>query len=140
MTDAEAKLRQHADHLEIANLIARAALVVDMGSLDDYKGLYTDDASWEFPFGSRHGLPDIIQGARERRAVGETGPGTATRHVITTLTACLLDTDTAEADSYWLVYRDTTTTPTLRAMGHYHDTLKRQDDGWKIARRQITIG
>jgi 3-phenylpropionate/cinnamic acid dioxygenase small subunit len=121
-------------------LIARAALVCDMGTLDEYNGLYTEDASWEFPPAPRQGRPDIIAGARERRAAGETGPGSATRHSITTLAVTVVGADTAEADSYWLVYCDTTTTPTLRAMGHYHDTLRRQDDGWRIARRQITIG
>jgi uncharacterized protein (TIGR02246 family) len=140
MTDTAAISRQQADRLEIANLIARVALVADMGSVDDYQDLYTEDASWEFPGAPRRGLPDIMEGARERRAAGGVGPGTGTRHAISTLAVSELGEDTAEADSYFQFYTDTTTTPTLRLMGHYHDTLRRQDGAWRIARRQITIG
>jgi 3-phenylpropionate/cinnamic acid dioxygenase small subunit len=140
MSDAAAISSELSDRLEIASLIARVALVADMGSLDDYKGLYTEGASWEFPSAPRRGLPDIMEGARERRAAGDTGPGSATRHAITTLSVSVLSEDEAEADSYFLFYTDTTTTPTLRLMGHYHDTLQREDGAWRIARRQITIG
>jgi hypothetical protein len=46
----------------------------------------------------------------------------------------------ASSDSYWLFYGNTTTTPAVSLMGHYHDTLRRTPQGWKLARREITFG
>ncbi len=140
MTDA--LVAQTAAELKIRNAIARIALLADQGDLDDYVDQFTEDAVWDFPNGPRRGRDDIRAGAEERRAGGVTGPGSATRHVLTTVSV-QLDTgadDTATADSYFLFYQHTTTTPTLFNMGHYHDTFARQGDVWRLARRDITLG
>jgi hypothetical protein len=39
-----------------------------------------------------------------------------------------------------MFYGDTTTAPAVRLMGLYHDTFRRTDEGWKLARREITFG
>ena len=69
-----------------------------------------------------------------------TGPGSNTRHVITTVSVELGGEDDATADSYFLFYQNTTTAPTLFNMGHYHDTFARQGEVWRLARRDITLG
>ena len=69
--------------------------------------------------------PDILAGATERRTQGLTGPGSASRHVITTLAVQVHDDTTATADSYWMFWRDTDTAPAVFNMGHYHDTVRR---------------
>jgi uncharacterized protein (TIGR02246 family) len=129
-----------AAELEIRNVIARVAQLADHGDLEEYAGLFTEDGSWEYPGGPRRGRADILAGARERRSQRVTGPGSATRHVITTLAAQVEDAATATADSYWLFWRDTATSPVLHNMGHYHDVLRREDGVWRIARRVITLG
>jgi uncharacterized protein (TIGR02246 family) len=128
--------------LAVRNLIARVAHVADGGDLEESRELYTEDAVWEFPGSApRHGRDGILADVRQRRAEGVTGPGSATRHVITTLAVTVEDpAGTATADSYWLYYRDTTTAPVLLSMGHYHDTVRYDDGAWRIARRQITVG
>ena len=138
MTDALAA--QTAAELKIRNIIARLALLADEGDLDEYIGQFTEDAVWAFPTGTRRGRDDIRAGAEERRAGGVQGPGTATRHVITTLSVQLEGEDDATADSYFLFYQNTTTAPTLFNMGHYHDTFARQGEVWRLARRDITLG
>jgi 3-phenylpropionate/cinnamic acid dioxygenase small subunit len=130
-----------ADELTIRNIIARLAQLADMGDLDDYLKLWTEDASWEMPGApARKGHAEILQGARERRASGTQGPGTSTRHVVTTLAVQVDGADTASSDSYFLYVADTTSSPRLGSIGHYHDTLRRSTDGWRVARRQITFG
>jgi uncharacterized protein (TIGR02246 family) len=129
-----------ADELAIRNLIARVAHLADHGDIDQYVMLFTEDASWEFPAGPRRGRADIRAGAQQRRAEGQTGPGTSTRHVITTMAVSLVDELTATVDSYFIFYRDTTTNPTVFNMGHYHDTVRREDGEWRLDRRVITIG
>jgi uncharacterized protein (TIGR02246 family) len=128
------------DELEIRSLIARVAQSADHGDVEEYASLFTQDGSWEFPGGPRRGRADILAGARERRSQKVTGPGSATRHVITTLAVRVEDATTATADSYFLFFRDTAASPTLFNMGHYHDVLRREDGAWRIARREITLG
>ena len=126
--------------LEIRNVIARLAHLADHGDLEEYASLFTEDGSWEYPGGPRHGRADILAGARERRSQQVTGPGSATRHVITTLAVRVEDATTAIADCNWLFWRDTTTSPVLLNMGHYHDLVHREGGTWRIARREITLG
>jgi 3-phenylpropionate/cinnamic acid dioxygenase small subunit len=138
MTDA--LVAQTAAELKIRNAIARIALLADQGDLDEYVDQFTEDSLWAFPNGPRQGRADIRAGAEERRAGGVTGPGSATRHVITTVSVRVDSEDSATADSYFLFYQQTTTAPTLFNMGHYHDTFTRQGDVWRLARRDITLG
>jgi 3-phenylpropionate/cinnamic acid dioxygenase small subunit len=129
-----------AAELEIRNLISRLAILADQGDLDEYIEQFTVDAVWAFPEAERRGRADIRAGAEERRAGGTTGPGTDTRHVITTVTVVVDEAGTATADSYFLFFQSTTTSPVLFNMGWYHDAFAREDDRWRLARRDITIG
>jgi 3-phenylpropionate/cinnamic acid dioxygenase small subunit len=127
------------DELAVRNLIALVAQRADGGDVDAYVDLFTPDARWEMPGAPRTGHDDIRAGSLARRAAGETGPGSHTRHLVTTV-AVTLAGDRAEADSCWLFYVDTATEPRVRLMGTYHDEYQRTAAGWKLARRQITFG
>jgi uncharacterized protein (TIGR02246 family) len=130
-----------ADELEVRSLIARLAQYADgLGSVDQYAELFTVDAEWLMPGAPRRGREDIRAGSNERRAAGGVGPGSNSRHVITTLAVGFDDDDTAIVDSYWLYYVDTHEVPRLTLMGHYHDTVVRTDGGWRMARREIAFG
>ena len=126
--------------IEVRNLIARVAHLADFGDLDEYVLLFTEDGSWEFPGGPRRGRADILAGAKARRSEKLTGPDSTSRHVITTTAVRVVDDAMALADSYWLFFRATTTSPVLAGMGHYHDTARCEDGVWRIARREITVG
>ena len=134
------ELARIRDELEIRNLIARVAQLADYGDVEEYASLFTEDGSWEFPGAPLHGRAGILAGARERRRQQVTGPGSATRHLITTVAVRVEDATTAVADSYFQFWRDTATSPALFNMGHYHDVLRREDGAWRIARREITLG
>jgi uncharacterized protein (TIGR02246 family) len=137
-----------AAELEIRNVVARLAQHADTGAVDDYVGLFTEDALWEMPQNPNTGLPgstrrgrdDIAAGVHERRAQGVQGPGSNTLHVITTISVNVRDDDTATAHSYFLYYGTTVTAPTLHTMGQYHDTMRRTPAGWKLAHRTIVYG
>ncbi|HEX5266495.1 MAG TPA: nuclear transport factor 2 family protein [Acidimicrobiales bacterium] len=136
-------LRRLADEMEIRNVVARLAHLADASGpddLDEYLDLFTADASWEMPGNDRRGRADIQAGARERRLAGQQGPGTGTRHVITTQAVRFEGPDGAVSDSYFLLAADTATAPTIRIVGHYHDLFRRVDGSWKLAQRRITPG
>ena len=133
---------------EIRTVLARIAQLADTGDLDEYVTLFTDDAVWAMPdnpslgmaASEKVGIGEIRAGAEERRAGGVQGPGTDTRHVLTT-TAVFVESDTrATARSYFMFFASTTSQPVLRNMGQYDDVLVRGERGWQLAHRTITFG
>ncbi|HEU5309489.1 MAG TPA: nuclear transport factor 2 family protein [Acidimicrobiia bacterium] len=133
---------------EIRTVLARIAQLADGGDLDEYLTLFTEDAVWAMPdnpsvgmlANEKRGHAEIRAGAEERRASGLQGPGTQSRHVLTTVAVDLQSDDRATVRSYFLFVVDTTTTPSIRTMGQYDDVLVRAADGWKLAHRTITVG
>jgi 3-phenylpropionate/cinnamic acid dioxygenase small subunit len=147
MSSAEAIGTDHtgriADDIAIRNVVARLALLADMAGqdeLDDYGALFTEDASWEMAGNQHSGRMDIMEAARGRRRSGSQGPGTNSRHLITTQAIRFEDRDVAISDAYFVVVADTATAPTIRLVGHYHDLFRREAGTWKVARRQVTPG
>lgn len=129
------------DELAIRNVIARLAhLADDAPGLDEYLELFTEDATWDLPGAARTGRPDIAVGAVERRAEGLSGPGSGTKHVISTVAVRADGSDVATATSYFEYYADTTTEPRVTHIGRYDDTFVRESGGWKLQRRVVTFG
>ncbi len=133
-TDA---LQAVSDELEIRNQLAKLAHLADEGDLDDYIQLFTDDAVWDGgAFGTKTGHPEILEGAKERRAGGTSGPGANTRHVLSTIVIELAG-DEARSRSVFHFYTQIHQTPQLSIMGVYEDLFRRTSTGWKLAHRRI---
>jgi len=127
------------DELAVRNLVSRVAQHADGPDVDAYVALFTPDAVCDMPGAPRHGHAEIRAGSEERRAAGQIGPGSNTRHVVSTV-AVRVHQDHAVVDSVWQFYVDTDTTPRLQLMGTYHDECRRVGNEWKLAHRRITIG
>jgi uncharacterized protein (TIGR02246 family) len=127
------------DELAVRNVIARLAQYADGPDVDAYVELFAPDAVWDIPGAPRHGHAEIRAGSEERRAAGQMGPGSNTRHAVTTV-AVTVDGDTAVGDSYWQFWADTSTAPRVALMGTYHDDFVRTPSGWKLKRREIAFG
>ncbi len=137
----QATLRRITDVLDIRNTIARIAHLADHGEdLDVYLACFTEDAEWNFPIGARKGHADILAGAQERRASGTTGPGSNSRHILTTIDVRADGGDVATSDAYFIFLVETDQAPRIFNCGHYADTWVRTDDGWKLKVRNITLG
>lgn len=126
--------------LAIRNRIAKVAHTADFGALEEYREHFAENARWEFPGAPRIGREDIVEGAKQRRAEGVTGPQSHTRHVLTTIAVDVHDESSASVDSYFLFFRTTDSQPSLFNMGHYHDTFVVEDGQWRIDVRTITLG
>ena len=136
------------DDAEIRSLLARIAQHADTcEDLDDYLALFTEDAVWGMPdnpalgiaANQKRGHAEIRAGVEERRASGIQGPGTSTRHVLTTIAVDVGDDGRATARSYFLFLDSATPPPTIRSVGQYDDVLQRDERGWRLARRDIII-
>lgn len=136
------------DRAEIRDLLPRLARFADEAEIADYLDLYTADAVWEIrdataagaPPQRRAGRAEIEAGVVARRSAGGQGPGSSTRHVITTVDVVAVGDTEATASAYWLFYTDTDTSPKLAAMGAYDDTFRRTPQGWRLAHRVIRSG
>lgn len=128
-----------SDDAAIRNVVARLAILADEGDLEEYVDLFTDDARWDMPGGELQGRDNLLAGAIERRAAGTVGPGSNTRHVITTQ-AVAVDGDEAASDSYFQFWVNTATEPSIALFGTYRDRLVRTESGWKLAHRVISFG
>jgi hypothetical protein len=148
MTDS--RLAKLADEFEIRNLVARIAYLADFGDdLTEYLTLWTEDGVYDVRE-PKAAAPDAKKVARKvagRRALEENrialrasgfqGPETDLWHLNTTLGVKINEDDTAEADSYWVLAVGRGD-PKIHMLGHYHDTFKRTDEGWKLAYRLVT--
>ena len=127
------------DEAAVRNLVAQLAMLADGGDLEEYVDLFTDDARWDMPGGELQGRENLLAGAIERRAAGTVGPGSNTRHVITTQ-AVAVDGDEAVSDAYFQFWVNTATEPSIALFGTYRDRLVRTENGWKLAHRTISFG
>ena len=130
-----------ADELALRNLIARLSLNADMGDIEQYMSSFAHDACWNIPGAPVRGHDAIRAGLLQRRAEGIAGPGTATRHMVSTVAVVIDPNGThATAQSYFQFFVDTISNPTLRAVGAYADTFIHTPEGWKLQQRDITFG
>jgi uncharacterized protein (TIGR02246 family) len=133
---------------EIRTLLARIAQLADTGDLDEYLTCFTEDAVWAMPdnpavgmtANEKRGHAEILQGAQERRASRLQGPGTESRHVLTTIAVTMDGDARATVRSYFMFFGTTSTAPTLRKMGQYDDVVVKGERGWQLAHRTITVG
>lgn len=141
MEDPRTPGERAADEWAVRNTISRVALYADgLGSVDEYAALFTEDAVQLMPGAPRSGREDIRQGSHERRAAGGVGPGSNSRHMVSTVAVDFTGPDEAVVDSYFTYFVETDTAPRVQLVGHYHDTLRRTPEGWLMARREITLG
>lgn len=146
MSDAQ-RLQAAADTIEVSMLIARIAHLADSGTPEEYIAYFTEDATWELADAT--GLPmqtqritghaQILAGVHERRAEGIQGPGTHTRHDVSSILV-EIDGDRATSRTYFRYYTGSDATPTIVALGRYNDVHTRTADGWRLSQRVITRG
>jgi ketosteroid isomerase-like protein len=128
------------DELAVRNLVAALARAADVGTLEEYAAVFTDDAASELAgYPPTNGLEALMEGAAARRQTGGFGPGSGTMHF---LGAIHVEMDGDEATSYtpFVLYQQTESSPTPATAGRYYDTFRRTAQGWRIAGRRAVIG
>jgi SnoaL-like domain len=160
----EQEIQWAVDELQIRNVIAALALLSDMGDLDEWGRLFTEDADYTTESGAGwHGRAEIVESGRQRRARGTHGPGSNNRHLSASVLVRSTGPDTAEAESYLAMYKDLAPdgeepqaagagqngaagagqngevekSPELLVLGFYRDRFRRTSDGWKVAHREL---
>jgi hypothetical protein len=152
----EHEIQWAVDELEIRNVIASLALVSDMGEIEEWGMLFTEEAHYTIggrPF--EKGRAAIVESGRQRRMRGTHGPGSHNRHLSASVFVRSTGPDTAEAVSYLAMYKDLppegdgrepenlgndgegVKSPELLVLGTYRDRFSRTSDGWKVSHRDL---
>jgi hypothetical protein len=129
-----------AAQLAMANVVCRLAIDADQGGLDGYINAFDEDATVVLPIGTLRGRAEIRAMAESRRASGAGGPGSNSRHVVTTMSTDMSGPDVGEAISYFSYFESTATAPVIVSAGTYGDLFRRTGGIWRIARRIVTVG
>ena len=120
------------------NLVMDYAIHRDGGNHDAYAALFTEDATLSVLGETFAGRTAI----HNRVAMAKDAP--ATRHLMSTVRITPHGNDRATGISYATVYVAPASDGVIdvegfAAIGEYHDTFRRTDDGWKIASRRLEL-
>ena len=138
-----------ADRLLIRELMDRYGLVHDSGSPEEYADLFTVDGEIAVAPGAapvvkgREGL--LAQARRDHERFGnEPAPGGKTtsimRHLISNAQITLTGKNTATGTCYvTTVVKKGDLGPQILSISRYTDRYTKQNGGWRIQRREITI-
>ena len=128
---------QSSDREQIVDLLSRLAQATDQGSLEEYAACFTEDASLNLPGGEPvKGLDKLLASSKARRASGGVGPGSRTRHFIST-TSVQVGDGTASSVSYVIFYGIEATGPVPKAFLVYNDRFRRMGTDWRLCERRI---
>ena len=105
---------------------------------EQFTEVFCDDVVWVRPGMEMHGREEM-----QAFIDANTGPGSLTRHMITTVDIRVVDENSATGTSYALVFRDdefggTLPVPmnTIELVVEYRDEFALTDAGWRIARHE----
>lgn len=125
-------------HVQIRNVLAATARMSDVGTVEEYAAVWTDDAVWEMDGRRTVGREAITRNSRRRREQGMTGPGSGTMHVVSTVATELLDPFRARARSTFQFLAREGDAVVTRLAGWYEDHLVLVDGAWRIEHRIAT--
>ncbi|MGK5450457.1 nuclear transport factor 2 family protein [Streptomyces radiopugnans] len=125
---------QIADRIEIAELFARLANLLDEHRYDDAHTVYSDDVVVRSPRGEVHGLDELTALLRRSRVEGE-----CTQHVYGSVLVSV-DGDRAEATANQVVYFYRDGEPPHRTSGvRVAGTAVRTPAGWRFGATRIEL-
>lgn len=130
--------KEPSRHLQAHNIIAETARLSDVGTIEDYAAVWTDDAIWEMDGRRTVGREAITRNSRRRREKGLTGPGTGTMHVVSTVATEQLDPFRVRARSTFQFLGREGDAVVTRLAGWYEDQLVLVDGAWRIQHRTAT--
>jgi SnoaL-like domain len=123
------------DKFEIFELMHNYILSIDSHNNEQFADNFTADGVYESPWGTAEGREAIIGTIGYWHGSGITS---GKRHFVGSIQIKELTADSAKVESsYWVA--ESETTPGIVATGFYVDTLKKEGDAWKIARRKQVV-
>src|SRR5579883_1186319 len=141
----EEKMREHTIR-EVEQFLYREARLLDARRFHEWLELFTDDVRyWMVTRSNRYPRASKAIAVLDPARLPEPDPAqeeapSRTRHLITNIEVAAGDTE-AEVKVYanFVVYRSRAESEQDFYVGAREDVLRRQDGGWKIARRRLVL-
>ena len=131
------KQGESSDREQIVDLLARLAHATDEGTLDEYAACFSEDASLALPGAEpTKGRDNMVASSKARRASGGVGPGSRTRHLVSTTTV-QVSGDSATSSSDVAFYGMEAAGPVVKGVLTYNDSFRRTATGWLLCERKI---
>ena len=134
--DRDAELQALVDHRHIVDTLSRYASSIDGKDFVALRAVFTDDAT------ARYGDRDWMTGADAIVAwIAGYAQLQAWQHHHVTVYHVDIDGDVARTLTSHLCHQAPLSDPqqVTVMMGRYRDELRRDPDGWRIARREMTV-
>ncbi|MEI9851324.1 MAG: nuclear transport factor 2 family protein [Sphingomonas sp.] len=137
MGNAEARLKALEDIEAIRMLCADYGRMLDAKDFQGYAALFAEDGEWTGvgAFGTLKGRDRIARFMTETFGNGASAPCV---HLMTNFRIAAAG-DTASAWSRWTLIERRGEGPALVYAGHYDDSLVRTAEGWRFARRAVSV-
>lgn len=125
-----------ADELAIRNLLALGCYLADEGTADDVAALLAPDGTWQLSSGTVwRGRAEVATGLQAARDTGVAGPGSGSRHLLTTVWVSVGADGSARSRARWLLLRDSD--GVVVSHGDYQDGWRRTDGAWALHARRV---
>ena len=135
----EARLRRLEDLEEIRQLLLEYARRLDAADYEGYAALFTADGELDAQLGHAVGREAIVELLERRLGSGPQRTVTKTAFHLVGMPDIQLDGDTAASVVIWAyITHDDDGFPLVLQLGHYRDTLAREDGVWRFRRRRIS--
>lgn len=126
------------DTVALQQVVIRSAKIADEGTPEDLAALFIPSGRWQMGDALWQGREAIAEGIAGMRALGYSGPGTGTRHLMSNILVDITGDAASVASVFTLVGKKDGGTLIL-AVGNYLDQAERGTDGWRIVLRRITL-
>jgi hypothetical protein len=135
----EARLQRLEDLEEIRQLLLEYARRLDAADYEGYAALFTADGELDAQLGHAVGREAIVELLERRLGSGSERTVKKTAFHLVGSPDIQLDGDEATSVVIWAyVTHDDDGFPIILQLGHYRDTLARDDGLWRFRRRQIS--
>lgn len=120
----------------VRNQVAQTCYTADEGTLDELTALMAEDVVWESSAGPLTGRAAVAAGLQGPRERGLTGPGSGTRHLLTTVVVRAGADRSAESRSTWALVK-VGDEPKVLMVGEYVDSWTWSAGGPLLQQRRI---
>ena len=119
------------DYEAIRRLIALYAQLLDAKRLEEWGGLWAEDAIFRVFGRTLHGRPEIV------REIGAMQPAAPLKHAVFAPIIELDDVNRARAWTDFATFAAGAESISIANFATYHDRLEKHDGRWRIAQRTI---
>jgi SnoaL-like domain len=123
------------DRDKIREVLAKYCTFGDNARFSELASLFTGDGSWQGRMGSAKGRAEIE--ALMIKMNPPAGQGPVRRHLVTNV-VITINGNSANAQSTFMMVRESEKGPMIGAVGSYNDMLTKIGGDWLIASRKVT--